>query len=98
MGLICIHLDENCLARDQNNHCLATNGPCNDEIKNNHIVNESIGLRDYFAAQALIGIMQRFAEPGYSDVEAVGEAFYVADLMMALHEDPALNPGAMTKK
>lgn len=45
-------------------------------------VERVVSLRDYFAGQALVGLMQRHKEAGYDDGGAVTEAFKIADWMI----------------
>lgn len=47
-------------------------------------VNEQ--LRDKFASDALNGLMLRHSEPGYTDKDAVNEAYNIADMMMERRE------------
>lgn len=49
-------------------------------------VERLVSLRNHFAGQALLRLMQRYGEPGYTDGGAVNESFKIADKMVAESE------------
>lgn len=49
-----------------------------------------IDVRDFFAAQVLTGIMQRWREPSFADKDAVVEAYHIADWAMEVRTPKAL--------
>lgn len=59
---------------------------CSNENAALPIFGVSGSLRDKFASDALNGLMLRHNEPGYTDRDAVNEAYKIADMMMERRE------------